>query len=153
MNTDEKALCKTVVLSSLRDCFVVICVLCYDIIFIRKLLTLSVYLWNREPIFFGRTGHPRSQKSIFWRRHPFGKVKTPMESFSFKYYETENIFRFRYPDRKLCHLKKSWAWWSESIGTPWKNAFFCCIRGTYAPINQPNISNCSSRQQALVWSN
>ena len=30
---------------------------------------------------------------------------------------------------------------------PRKNAFFCRIRCTYAPINQPNISNCSSRQE------
>ena len=28
-----------------------------------------------------------------------------------------------------------------------KNAFFCRIRCTYAPINQPNISKCSSRQE------
>ena len=61
-----------------------------------------------------------------------------MESFCFKYYETENIFRFRYPDRKLCHFEtKS----GLMVGIDWhlvKNAFFCCIRGT---------SNCSSRQE------
>ena len=30
---------------------------------------------------------------------------------------------------------------------PRKNAFYRRIRCTYAPINQPNISNCSSQQE------
>ena len=54
------------------------------------------------------------------------------------------------PIESYAALKKSQAWWSESIGTdlaPRKNAFFCRIRETYAPINQPNISHCSSQQE------
>ena len=118
---------------------------------IKKGITvITVYSWNGEPIFFLRTGHPRGPKSIFWRRHQIEKVNIPIESSCFEDNETESRFRFQYPDRKLCHFEKK----SGLIaGIDWhrlaprKNAFFCRIKCTYAPINQPNISNCSSRQE------
>ena len=57
------------------------------------------------------------------------------------------------PIESYATLKKNPGLTGLMVGIDWhrlasrKNAFFCRIRGTYAPINQPNISNCSSRQE------
>ena len=57
------------------------------------------------------------------------------------------------PIESYATLKKRQAYLMVGIDwhrlAPRKKCLFCRIKGTYAPINQPNLSNCSSRQELV----